>query len=68
MAMTLRLPPELDSALDAIAAAEHMSKHALVLSGIEELVRQRLQRARLRADFERLRDEEAEVLRRLEDA
>ncbi|WP_156760819.1 hypothetical protein [Microbacterium karelineae] len=66
--MTLRLPPELDSALDTIAAAEHMSKHALVLSGVEELVRQRLQRARLRSDFDRLRDEEAEVPRRLEDA
>lgn len=68
MAMTLRLPEELDRALDTIAEAEHMSKHALILSGLEQLARERIEKAILRADFDRLRREEAEVLKRLEDA
>ncbi|GGH46679.1 hypothetical protein GCM10010921_22940 [Microbacterium album] len=68
MATNLRLPPELDEALATIAAAERTSKHALIVSGVEQLVRERLQRAQLRRDFEQLVAEEAEVLRRLEDA
>lgn len=68
MAMSLRIPEELDAALEKIAEAEHMSKHALIISGLEQVARERIERSLLRADFERLIQEEAEVLQRLEDA
>ncbi|MGV9769497.1 ribbon-helix-helix protein, CopG family [Microbacterium sp. NPDC003461] len=68
MAMTLRIPEELDEALTAIAEAEHTSKHALILSGLEQLVRERLQAAQVTAGLEVILARDKGLLKRLEDA
>ena len=68
MAMTVRIPEELDARLDAIAAAEHVSKHALLLQGAR-LVADRHGRARQvdeALDFVLAHD--AALLERLADA
>ncbi|MBN9175312.1 MAG: ribbon-helix-helix protein, CopG family, partial [Microbacterium sp.] len=39
--MTVRLPEELDRKLEAIAAAEHVSKHALLVQGAELIAERR---------------------------
>ena len=66
--MTLRLPEELDRKLDSIAAAEHTSKHALVLQGVELIVARRGRRSAVDDAVDFVLSHDAEVLRRLEDA
>ncbi|MBO3663286.1 hypothetical protein J5V96_07145 [Microbacterium sp. NEAU-LLB] len=66
--MTLRLPEELDAALVTIAEAEHTSKHALILSGVEQLVRERLQAAQVAEALDFVLKRDAGLLKRLEDA
>lgn len=44
MAMTLRLPDELEKELDAIAAEEGVSKHSLITESARDLVERRRQR------------------------
>ncbi len=68
MAMTLRLPEELDAALETIAAAEHTSKHAVVLSGLEDLVRRRLHEADVDEALEKVLRRDARLLERLKSA
>ncbi len=68
MAMTLRLPEELDAQLDAISAAEHVSKHALILQAAEALVARRGRRGELLGAIDFVRSHDAELLQRLEDA
>jgi hypothetical protein len=68
MAMTVRLPAELDQALEAIAESEHTSKHALVLQSVELLVARRARRASVDAAVDFVLSHDAELLRRLEDA
>jgi predicted transcriptional regulator len=68
MAMTIRLPEELDRALDAIAEAEHVSKHALVLQGVELIVARRARRVDVDDAIDFVLSHDAELLRRLEDA
>lgn len=68
MAMTIRLPEELDRALDAIAEAEHVSKHALVLQGVELIVARRARRAEVDDAIDFVLSHDAELLQRLEDA
>ncbi len=67
MAMTLRLPEELDRALDEIADVEHVSKHALVLQGVQLLIARR-GRAAVNEAVDFVLSHDAELLRRLEDA
>lgn len=45
MAMTLRLPAELEKELDAIAAEDGVSRHSLIAEGARELVEKRRRRA-----------------------
>ncbi|WP_156837335.1 hypothetical protein [Nesterenkonia alba] len=45
MAMTLRLPEDVEKELDAIAAADGVSKHSLLVEGARVLVEQRKRRA-----------------------
>ena len=66
--MTLRLPEELDDALDAIAAAEHVSKSALVVQAVAQLVERRRVRAGVDEAVDFVVSHDAELLRRLEDA
>lgn len=66
--MTLRLPEELDGALEEIAAAEHVSKHALVLQAVEQLVARRRVRDGVDEAVDFVVSHDAELLRRLEDA
>lgn len=68
MAMTVRLPEGLDRALDEIAAAEHVSKHALVLQGVEQLIARRTRRSIVDDGVDFVLSHDAELLQRLEDA
>ena len=68
MAMTLRLSPELDAALQQIADARHTSKSALVLGALEAYVISETKADRVMASVERTLTRDAELLTRLEDA
>lgn len=68
MAMTLRIPEELDVALEKIAAAEHMSKHSLIISGLEQLARERIEKAIVDRSLDRILERDRALLTRLEDA
>lgn len=66
--MTLRLPAELDQALEAIAAARNTSKHAILLEAADRFVRQESKTDRVLRAVDDIGIEYAETLRRLEDA
>ncbi|MBD3943763.1 ribbon-helix-helix protein, CopG family [Microbacterium sp. NEAU-LLC] len=66
--MTVRLPEELDRALDAIAEAEHVSKHSLVVQGVELVVARRGRRSAVDDAIDFVLSHDAELLQRLEDA
>lgn len=68
MAMTLRIPPELDARLEELAASKHMSKHGLVLQAVEALVARTTRREDILAAAEFVRTHDAELLARLADA
>lgn len=68
MAMTVRLPPELDSALESIARQRHTSKHALLIEAAERFTRQESKTERVLASVDETRRDYAELLQRLEDA
>jgi predicted transcriptional regulator len=68
MAMTLRLPEELDAQLERISAAEHVSKHALLLQAAEALVARRDRGAQIMGAIDFVRSHDADLLQRLEDA
>lgn len=68
MAMTLRLPEELDRQLEELSAAEHVSKHALIVQATEALVARRARRDELMGAIDFVRTHDAELLTRLEDA
>ena len=68
MAMTVRLPADLDRALNRIAEEEHVSKHSLLLRGAELIIarRSRIDQVDAAVDFVLAHD--AELMSRLEDA
>ncbi len=66
--MTLRLPEELDRALDEIAEAEHVSKHALVLQGVALVVARQRRRGLVDEALDFVLSHDADLLQRLEDA
>jgi predicted transcriptional regulator len=68
MAMTIRLPAELDAQLQGIADARHTSKHSLVLHAVGQLVSQETKTERVLASAERTIMRDADVLARLADA
>lgn len=68
MAMTVRLPADLDARLEQLAAARHTSKHALLLEAADRLVRQGDRRAEIAAAIDFVATHDAELLIRLEDA
>lgn len=68
MAMTLRLPAELDAALEALAAEQRTSKQTIVTEAVVTLLARKGRLRELDAAFDFVLDHDAELLRRLEDA
>lgn len=68
MAMTVRLPKEIDEALDAIARQRHTSKHALIVEATDRFARQEAKTARVLASVEETIHNYGELLTRLEDS
>lgn len=68
MAMTVRLPEDLDSALEAIARERHTSKHALIVEAATRFARQESKTERVLASVDETTKDYAELLHRLEDA
>lgn len=66
--MTVRLPEELDRALEAIAAARSTSKHAILVEAADRFVRQESKTERVLRAIDEIGVEYADALRRLEDA
>ncbi|QAY61735.1 ribbon-helix-helix protein, CopG family [Microbacterium protaetiae] len=66
--MTVRLPAELDAKLEEIAAAEHVSKHALLLQGAQLIAARRDRGAQIAEAVDFVRAHDAELLERLADA
>ena len=54
--------------LEELAAREHVSKHSLVLQGVELVVRARARRDEIDRGIDFVMDHDAELLSRLEDA
>lgn len=68
MAMTLRLPAELDAQLEEIARARSTSKHALIVEAADRFARQNGKTERVLAAVDDITVEYADTLKRLEDA
>lgn len=68
MAMSIRIPEELDRQLEELAARDHISKHALLLQSAELMVRSRARRDDLDRGIDFVLDHDAELLQRLADA
>jgi len=68
MAMTLRIPEELDRQLEEIAAAEHISKHALILQAAQSVVERRERSTQIMGAIDFVRTHDAVLLERLADA
>lgn len=66
--MTVRLPEELDAKLEQIAAARHTSKHAVLLEAADRFVTDEFKTAMVLASVDRITDQYADVIHRLEDA
>jgi len=68
MAMTVRLPAELDARLEQLARARHQSKHAVLVDLLERGVTQELTTAVAVEVALGVADRYSELLRRLEEA
>lgn len=68
MAMTLRLPEELDAQLDALAKARGTSKHALVVEGTRILVDLEIKTDVVIEIADGVRSRYSDLLQKLEDA
>lgn len=68
MAMTVRLPEDLDAKLERIAASRHMSKHAVLIEAAERFATEEIKTALVLESVERLQVQYAEAIQRLEDA
>ncbi|MBF9334844.1 ribbon-helix-helix protein, CopG family [Microbacterium lacticum] len=68
MAMTVRLPEELDRKLEALARERGTSKHALIIEASDRFMRSEAKTARVLAAVDDISIRYAETLRRLEDA
>lgn len=68
MALTVRIPEELDRQLEELAAAQHVSKHALILQGAGLVVERYSRRDEIESGLQFVLSHDAELLQRLEDA
>ncbi|WP_136041911.1 MULTISPECIES: ribbon-helix-helix protein, CopG family [unclassified Microbacterium] len=68
MAMTVRLPDELDAQLEAIARARHMSKHAVIIEAATRFANDTSRSALVDSAVDFVLDNDKALLERLEDA
>lgn len=68
MAMTLRLTPEQDAQLTAVAQALNLSKQQAATQAIEEFLESRDQEVMVKRAFDLVLKRDAQLLRRLADA
>lgn len=68
MAISVRIPQDLDLALEEVAKREHVSKHSLLLRGAELVVQRSARRDEIDEAVDFVLSHDAELLRRLEDA
>jgi len=68
MAMTVRLPEEIDAQLEKLARDRHTSKHAVLIEAVDRFVKQESKTERVLAAVDDIGVEYAEAIRRLEDA
>ncbi|SDM59194.1 HicB family protein [Cryobacterium flavum] len=68
MAINVRIPEELDRQLEALATAQHVSKHALLLQGATLIVDRYSRRNEIESGLQFVLTHDAELLQRLEDA
>ncbi|TFD62262.1 ribbon-helix-helix protein, CopG family [Cryobacterium suzukii] len=66
--MNVRIPAELDRQLEKLAAAQHVSKHALLLQGATLVVDRYSRRDEIESGLQFVLTHDAELLQRLEDA
>jgi predicted transcriptional regulator len=68
MAMTLRLTPEQDKALNSLAKARGISKHQLALEAIDREIQEQMKYELVSELGKRIMREHKGLLKRLEDA
>lgn len=68
MAMTLRIPEELNAKIEELARTRHTSKHALLIEAAERFVSSETKTACVLTLADELLDQYADVMKRLEDA
>ncbi|REJ04106.1 ribbon-helix-helix protein, CopG family [Microbacterium bovistercoris] len=68
MAMTVRIPAELDAQLEEIARARHMSKHAVIIEAAQRFASSEAKTAKVLSAIDEIADHYAETITRLEDA
>lgn len=68
MAFLLRLPDDLDRALEEQAAAEHSTKHALALESVRAMLQEREHQRLVMEGAEHIMTQHADTLRRLADS
>lgn len=68
MAMTVRLPEELDAQLGELAARRHTSKHALLIEAADRFVTDSHRSALVDSAVDFVLDNDKTLLERLEDA
>lgn len=68
MAMTVRLPDELDAQLGELAARRHTSKHALLIEATDRFLREEVTTEQAVSIARGVADRYSELLEKLEDA
>lgn len=68
MAMTVRLPEELDAQLEQIARARHTSKHAILIEAATRFANSETKTDRVLSIADEVAARYADTLKRLEDA
>ncbi|OJU39021.1 MAG: hypothetical protein BGN97_12725 [Microbacterium sp. 69-10] len=68
MAMTVRLPEDLDAKIEEIAHARHTSKHAVLIEAAERFANSESKTARVLMIADGIVERYADVMKRLEDA
>jgi predicted transcriptional regulator len=68
MAMTVRLPEDIDARLTELAARRHTSKHALLIEAADRFVTDTSRAQQVDAAIDFVLENDAELLERLEDA
>ncbi|MGK0740659.1 ribbon-helix-helix protein, CopG family [Leucobacter sp. Z1108] len=68
MAMTVRLPEDLDTKLELLARTRHISKHAILIEAAERLIAEEAKTAAVLSAVDTIGAEYADAIRRLADA